>query len=76
MVMDLSAALDELRRNPGRTVVADAGGILVELRVASPRSADDIFREIGRWEGESPEKLAERLRRGRALGGSHEPPLL
>ncbi len=49
---------------------------LVEMRVKSKRSAADVFREIGPWEGESTADLMQRLDEERRRGGTKEPPRL
>lgn len=40
------------------------------------RSAADLFREVGPWEGETTEELMERLAEERRRGGAKEPPSL
>lgn len=44
-------------------------GLLIEMRVREERTADDIFKEIGAWEGESEEELVDLLGRARPGGG-------
>lgn len=69
-------ALELLRMRPERPVEAEVGGLLIEMRVKPRRSAADLFREIGVWEGESNDELAGRLRDERQRGGAKEPPCL
>jgi hypothetical protein len=72
----LEEAIQRLRRDPGHPVEAIVGDLRVEIRVKAPRSAADLFREIGPWEGESTEDLWKRLEEERRRGGSGEPPAL
>jgi hypothetical protein len=59
----LDEAVAALKRDPSHPVVACVEGLTVELRaVKSPthapqRSAADVFREVGPWEGERGEEL-------------------
>ena len=69
-------ALELLRREPERLVEAELEGLLIEMRVKPRRSAADLFREIGVWEGETSDELIERLQQERRHGGSKEPPCL
>lgn len=57
-------------------LVVEIGGLLIEMRVKPRRSAANLFREIGAWEGETGEDLIERLQRERQRGGAKEPPCL
>lgn len=53
----------KLKKHPGAPVLVRVDSLLVEMRVQKERTADDIFGEIGSWEGESEEELvAMRLR--------------
>jgi len=70
MTKTLNAALAELRRDPERIVTTEIEGLVIEGR----RTAGDVFREIGPWEGETPEELTGLLRQARAEGDSKEPP--
>lgn len=72
----LEEAIEQLRRDPVHPVEAVVGDLRVEVRVKAPRSAADLFREVGPWEGESTEELWKRLAEERARGGSGEPPAL
>lgn len=72
----LKEAVAELRRDPGGSVLAEVDGIVVELRLPKLRTADDIFQEVGMWEGESVEALTQTIRQAREQGGSKEPPAL
>lgn len=72
----LEEAIEWLRLDPVHPVEAIVGDLRVEVRVKEPRSAADLFREVGPWEGESTEDLWKRLAEERRLGGSGEPPAL
>jgi len=70
----LEEAIEQLRRDPVQPVEAVVGDLRVEIRVSIPRSAADLFHEIGSWEGETTEALWKRIAEERRLGGSGEPP--
>jgi hypothetical protein len=72
----LEEAIQRLRQDPGHPVEAIVGDLRVELRLKAPRSAADLFRELGPWDGESTEELWKRLEDERRRGGSGEPPAL
>lgn len=72
----LEEAIERLRRDPLHPVEAVVDDLRVEVRVKAPRSAAELFREIGPWEGESTEQLCKRLADERRRGGSGEPPTL
>lgn len=72
----LEAAFEQLRLEPDRPVQAEIGGLVVEMRLKPRRSAADVFREIGPWEGESTTDLMQRLEEERRRGGTKEPPRL
>lgn len=72
----LEEAIQRLRSDPLHPVEAIIDDLRVELRVPPPRSAADVFREIGPWEGESTDELWKRLEDERRRGGSGEPPAL
>jgi hypothetical protein len=57
----LEEAIQELKRHPGTPVLVEVDGLLVVMRVQAGRTADDIFSEIGSWEGESEEELVAML---------------
>ena len=57
-----------------RIVTTEIEGLVIELRCKGRRTAGDVFREIGPWEGETPEELTGLLRQARAEGDSKEPP--
>jgi hypothetical protein len=63
-------------RDPVPPVEAIVGDLLVEVRLKAPRSAAELFNEVGPWEGESTEELWKRLEEERRRGGSGEPPAL
>lgn len=72
----LEEAIEQLRRDPVHPVEAVVGDLCVEVRVKAARSAADLFREVGPWEGEAGEALVQRLAEERRRGGSTEPPAL
>lgn len=72
----LEEAIQRLLRDPVHPVEAIVGDLRVEVRVKAPRSAAELFRELGPWEGESMEELWKRLAEERRRGGSGEPPVL
>ena len=72
----LEEAIEQLRHDPAHPDEAVVGDLRVEVRVKAPRSAADLFREVGPWEGESTEELWKQLAEERARGGSGEPPAL
>lgn len=74
MVRGIEDAVAELKRDPEHSVTAEIDGLVIELRYKGRRTADDIFREVGPWEGESAEELMQLLREARKQGGSKEPP--
>jgi hypothetical protein len=74
MTKTLEAALEELRRDPEQIVTTEIGGLVIELHCKGRRTAGDVFREIGPWEGETQEELTTLLQQARADGGSKEPP--
>ena len=76
LVKNLEEAIQRLRHDPVHPVETMVGDLLVEIRVKAPRSAADLFREVGPWEGESTEELWKRLEEERRRGGSGEPPAL
>ncbi len=61
--LPLDQAIQALRRDPTHPVLVKVDeGLTVEVRAVEPaeagkRSAADIFREIGRWEGETGAEL-------------------
>ena len=65
MTRGIEQAIEELRRAPAQTVVAEIDGLVVEMRCRGQRTADDIFEEVGTWEGESAEELREIIRDAR-----------
>lgn len=74
---DVAPSLEEAARrlaeDPSTPVVARSGRQLVELHVVAevpaPQSASDAFAEIGPWEGESGDEIADILREARRAGG-------
>jgi hypothetical protein len=76
--LPLDEAIEALKRNPTQAVRARVDeGLTVELRVVTPseapkKSAADVFRELGRWEGETGaelDALFERQRSNRSVRG-------
>ena len=59
MTRGIVQAIQELRRAPQKPVVAEVDGLVVELRYKGRRTADDIFDEVGPWEGESADELRQ-----------------
>ena len=59
----LDEAIEALRRDPTQSVRVEVDkGLTVELRAVSSdsqpkQSAADVFRELGRWEGETGDEL-------------------
>ncbi len=70
----LKKAVARLKRDPSRPVEAKVAGLHVEIRAKSRRSAGDVFREIGPWEGETTDDLTRRLEEARRSGGTGERP--
>jgi hypothetical protein len=69
MVLGIEDAVAELKRDPEHPVTAEIDGLVVEIRYKGRRTADDIFREVGPWEGETAKELMELLREARKRGG-------
>ncbi|MBI3268383.1 MAG: hypothetical protein HYZ53_05125 [Planctomycetes bacterium] len=76
MSRSLQDAIQALKLDPQQPVVAEVDGMLIELRVQGRPNADQIFREIGPWEGESARDLMGLLRQARDSGASKEPIVL
>ncbi len=75
MTRDVHEAISELKKHPEIPVLVEIDGEVVELRWPHRRTAADIFREVGRWEGdESTEELLRGFRERRDAGGSRTPP--
>ncbi len=72
MTHGIDQALLELRRAPQKVVVAEVDGLVVELRYRGQRTADDIFDEVGAWEGESADELRQLIHEARV--DAKEPP--
>lgn len=72
MTRGIDQAILELKRSPQKPVVAEVDGLVVELRYKGERTADDIFAEIGSWEGESADELRRLIHSARV--DSQEPP--
>lgn len=70
----IKKAVAALKSDPSQLVTAEIDGLVVEIRVTGHRTAGDIFREVGPWEGESQEELIKMLREARNQGGSKEAP--
>ncbi len=75
MSRTLDEAVAKLERDPEHAVTAEVRGMVVELRCQVRRTAADIFKEVGPWEGESQQELTDLVRDGRRNGGSEEPPV-
>jgi hypothetical protein len=74
MYPTIEEAIQELKRHPEAPVVARVDSLLVEIRVQKERTADDVFNEIGLWEGESQEELTALLAKARDEGTSRKVP--
>lgn len=74
MVKTWNEAFDALKRDPARSVTAEIDGLLIEFHCKGRRTAADLFRNVGPWEGESAEELTAFLHQARREGGSKEPP--
>ncbi len=72
MTRGIEQAILELRQSPQKPVVAEVDGLVIELRYKGQRTADDIFDEVGHWEGETAAELRELIRSARV--DSQEPP--
>ncbi len=72
MTRGIQQAIRQLRESPEAPVVAELEGLVVELRYRGERTADDIFEEVGPWEGESADELRELIHSARV--DSAEPP--
>ena len=74
MSKTLDEAVAQLERDPEHAVTAEVSGMVIELRCRGHRTAADVFKEVGPWEGESQQELTDFLRQARRNGGSEEPP--
>jgi len=82
--LPLDQAVEALKRDPTHAVRARVGGLTVEIRavpegLARPlapgeKSAGDVFREIGPWEGETLDELLAFFAETRRRGGSRNVP--
>ena len=72
MTRGIEQAILELRKEPEKPVVAEVDGLVIELRYQGERTADDIFDEVGAWEGETAEELRELIHSSRV--DSQDPP--
>lgn len=76
--LPLDQAVEALKRDPTHAVRARVDGLTVEIRVvpeglAQPlehgeKSAADVFREIGPWEGETLDELLAFFAEARIFG--------
>lgn len=66
MMHSIDQALAELRRAPEEPVIAEIQGMVLELRYKGRRTADDIFEEVGPWEGESAAELTKLIQEARS----------
>ncbi len=69
----LEEAIAQLRKDPIRPVRAEVDGLTVEVRrvetaPAAGSCAADVFREVGRWEGESDQEIRSILAEARREG--------
>jgi hypothetical protein len=84
VVKGIEEAVAALKRDPAQPVTAEIDGLVVELRYKGEgpvdeagqekerRTADDLFREVGPWEGETYEEITELLRDSQTGGGSED----
>ena len=72
MTRGIEQAILELKRAPQKPVVAEVDGLVIELRYRGQHTADDIFDEVGPWEGESADELRQLIHSARV--DSQEPP--
>jgi hypothetical protein len=82
--LPLDEAVETLKRDPTHAVRARVDGLTVEIRavpegLARPlapgeKSAADVFREIGPWEGETLDELLAFFAETRRRGGSRNVP--
>jgi len=70
----IQQAVADLERDPDHVVTAEVNGLILEIRCTGRRTADDVFREVGPWEGEPAEELRNLLDQARKAGGFKEPP--
>ncbi len=80
VLKNVEEAFAELRRDGSRPVRARVGDMTVEIHVvpdaSSGKTAAELFRDIGPWDGESEEEIAELLAEARRGGGRREVPPL
>ena len=80
----LDEAVEALKRDPSQPVRAKVDDLTVELRAVeadtsartSAESAADVFRQNGRWEGETLEELLAFFTESRRQGDSRSIPEL
>ena len=68
MSKTLADAVAQLEKDPEHAVTAEVRGMVVELRCRGRRTAADVFKQAGPWEGESTEEVGELLREARRNG--------
>ncbi|HEX2224071.1 MAG TPA: hypothetical protein VHN15_07680 [Thermoanaerobaculia bacterium] len=73
MVRGIKKAIAALKSDPSQPVTAEIDNLIVEMRVTRRVTADDIFREVGPWEGESGEEVMRRIREARDQGSLEIP---
>jgi hypothetical protein len=71
---DVHAAIAELKKHPEASVAVEIDGLVVEMRPVLRRTLGDLFREAGRWEGETTEEMTRFFRESREAGGAKMPP--
>jgi len=82
--LPLDQAVEALKRDPTHAVRARVDDLTVEIRAVpegptrqlapGEKSAADVFREIGPWEGETLDELLEFFAEARRRGGSRNVP--
>jgi len=63
----IQQAVADLEQDPEHVVTAEVNGLILEIRCTGRRTADEVFQEVGPWEGESAEELRNLLEQARAI---------
>ena len=78
VVNTLEEAIEQLKRDPGQPVRTRVGDLTIEMRAIpedrEKRTAADVFRDIGPWEGESTEEILALLSEARERSGQRQVP--
>ena len=74
----LEEAIEQLKRDPGQPVRTRVGELTIEMRAIpearEQRTAADVFRDIGPWEGESTGEILALLSEARERSGQRQVP--